>query len=214
MNMAMEMALAELMTTKYCHDLAGPLGAVNNGVEFLKDGGEEMQEQSIEVLETSAKEAVERLLFFRQAFGATNKNIDVEMGHITEVSQNFFAQKQIEVSWEVDELFITLDGEARHQLVKMLLNVMMAASHLVVYGARMYVEINAGQKQQSISVRLEHEKLKDDPVVEGVLCNLSHVPEMDSRNVQLFFTQRLIDGLGMKAKVKQDKGMFEVEVAR
>ncbi len=207
-----KMALAELMTTKYCHDLAGPLGAISNGVEFIKEGDESMQEQSVELLEISAKEAVERLLFFRQAFGATNKNIDVEMNHIIEVCSNYFKQKQIDVSWEIDELFSALHGEVRHQLVKMLLNVMMAASNLVVYGAKMYVEIKVVQEQQSVLVRLEHEKLKDDPVVEGVLCNLPHVPEMDSRNVQIFFTQCLIEEFGMQAKVSQCKGMFQVEV--
>lgn len=208
-----EMALAELITTKYCHDLAGPLGAVSNGVEFLKDGGEEMQEQSIELLETSAKEAVERLLFFRQAFGATNKNMDVEMSHIQEVSNNFFAQKNIEIQWEVDDLFHTLAGEVKHRLAKLLLNLMMASSHLVVVGAKMAVQINASQKQHKLFVVLEHEKLKDDPVVEGVLCNLDHTPEMDSRNVQLFFAQKLILDLGMKAKVKVSKGTFHLEVA-
>ncbi len=214
MDKAKKMALAEFMTTKYCHDLAGPIGAISNGVEFLKDGGEAMREQSLELLEASAKEAVARLLFFRQAFGATNKNIDVEMSHITEVSQNFFDQKHIVISWQVDELFATLSGEARHQLVKMVLNVMMAASNVVIYGANMQVEINVGQKQQSILVRLENDRLKEDPVIEGVLCDLEHVPEMDSRNVQLYFTQELIAQLGMQASVSQSKGVFEVKISR
>ena len=212
MTKATDMALAELMTTKYCHDLAGPIGAVNNGVEFLKDGDENMKEQSIELLETSAKEAVERLLFFRQAFGATNKNMDVEMSHISEVCDHFFAQRKVNVHWEIDDLFHTLTGEMRHQLVKLLLNLMMAGSHLVVYGAEMKVSIS-GSKKLKISVTLEHEKLKDDPSVEGILCDLEHLPEMDSRNVQLYFTQKLITEMGMQAKVSKSSGVFKVEVA-
>lgn len=208
-----EMALAQLMTTKYCHDLAGPLGAVSNGVEFLKDGGESMHEQSIELLETSAKEAVDRLLFFRQAFGATNKNMDVEMSHIAEVCDHFFAPKHIEVSWQVDELFVTLAGERRHELVKLLMNLMMAASYVVIHGAKMSVEINTSQKQHKISVVIEHEKLKDDPIVEAILCNLPRLPEMDSRNVQLFFTQKLMADMGMKATVNQSKDALQISVA-
>lgn len=30
-----QLRLAELLTTRLCHDLSGPIGAVNNGAEFL-----------------------------------------------------------------------------------------------------------------------------------------------------------------------------------
>jgi histidine phosphotransferase ChpT len=214
MTVVSETALAEFMTTKFCHDLAGPLGAVGNGVEFLQDEGAQMQEQSLELIEISAKEAIARLLFFRQAFGASNRNMDVEMSHIHEVCDNFFKQKNISVTWHVDELFATLHGEVRHQLIRLVLNAMMAASGVVIRGAQMLVEIGASQKQQKLLIKLEQEHLKEDPLIEGVLCGLSPMPDMDSRNVQIFFTAMLAEQMKMKASVKQEKGRFLLELKR
>jgi histidine phosphotransferase ChpT len=49
-----ELKLAELLCTRLCHDLTGPIGAVSNGAEFLSDEGFELQGQAVELIVSSA----------------------------------------------------------------------------------------------------------------------------------------------------------------
>ena len=48
--MTHETKLAEMIATRLCHDLTGPIGAVNNGAEFLDDEGFDMQNEAPAVL--------------------------------------------------------------------------------------------------------------------------------------------------------------------
>ena len=38
---SLDLDLAALVSARLCHDLAGPVGAVNNGAELLAEGGAE-----------------------------------------------------------------------------------------------------------------------------------------------------------------------------
>ena len=58
--MTYENRLAEMLCTRLCHDLTGPIGAVNNGAEFLGDEGFDMQNEAVQLILSSAHEAVNR----------------------------------------------------------------------------------------------------------------------------------------------------------
>ena len=58
-----DIKLAELLCARFSHDLAGPIGAINNGVEFLSEENSVIKEQAIDLIKTSAVQAVSRLQF-------------------------------------------------------------------------------------------------------------------------------------------------------
>jgi histidine phosphotransferase ChpT len=61
--------LAALVASRICHDVAGPLGAVANGLELLVLAGLPPSPE-LDLLGESVEGAVARLRFFRLAFGA------------------------------------------------------------------------------------------------------------------------------------------------
>jgi histidine phosphotransferase ChpT len=62
---------ASMMVSRLCHDLLSPVGSFGNGLELLADEHDpEMQKRCIELLESSAKVAINRLKYFRIAFGS------------------------------------------------------------------------------------------------------------------------------------------------
>jgi histidine phosphotransferase ChpT len=62
-----DLALAELVAARLCHDLANPLAAVAAGVELISLGGAGAEEARL--VADSAAAATERLAFLRLAFG-------------------------------------------------------------------------------------------------------------------------------------------------
>lgn len=68
-----ELTLAQMMCSRVCHDLAGPLSAVQATVELMLGEGEESsgsdRNDAWTVLQKSIRQAGVRLAFFRQIFG-------------------------------------------------------------------------------------------------------------------------------------------------
>ena len=59
--------VASLLASRLCHDLIGPLGAVDNGLELIAEAGR-MAEEALALAQRSAKRAAARLRYFRYAF--------------------------------------------------------------------------------------------------------------------------------------------------
>ena len=57
--MIAETKLAEMLCTRLCHDLTGPIGAVNNGAEFLDEEGFDMQNEAVQLIVTSVADVDE-----------------------------------------------------------------------------------------------------------------------------------------------------------
>ncbi len=71
--MLVDLKVVQLMSSRLCHDLVGPVGAVNNGLELMgEDRGQNRSEDdaALDLAQRSAKQAAGRLAFFRAAFGA------------------------------------------------------------------------------------------------------------------------------------------------
>jgi histidine phosphotransferase ChpT len=59
----------EAAVVRICHDLAGPAGALANGIELLAMDGAEGGEETLALLRDSARALTARLDFFRAVFG-------------------------------------------------------------------------------------------------------------------------------------------------
>ena len=66
--MTSDIHLAQLLCSRLCHDLVGPAGAVNAGLELAEDG--DLDGDALDLVTSSAAEITRRLAFFRIAFGA------------------------------------------------------------------------------------------------------------------------------------------------
>ena len=65
---SLELDIASLLCARLCHDLAGPVGAVNNGAELLNEGGAESMDDARELISSCAGQAVRRLRRERDIF--------------------------------------------------------------------------------------------------------------------------------------------------
>ena len=63
--------LAQLLCTRLCHDLAGPIGAVSSGVELMGTDPSLIDDETLALLSGSAEAASRKLKFLRVTFGWT-----------------------------------------------------------------------------------------------------------------------------------------------
>ena len=116
--------LAALLCSRVCHDIISPVGAINNGLELLDEGGAD--DDAMELIRTSALNASVRLKFARLAFGASGSvGASIDTGEAEKAARDYAsADNKTEITWTGPRAIIPKNQ------VKLLLNLF-----LVAYGA-------------------------------------------------------------------------------
>lgn len=70
--------LMELLSSKICHDLVSPIGAIHNGLELMTELGMGADDSVIGLIDHSAKMASARLKVFRIAYGLGGGSSDIK----------------------------------------------------------------------------------------------------------------------------------------
>ncbi len=67
-----DLTVAELLSSRLCHEIISPVGAIANGVELLGEDDPDFVKDAIALVEQSSKKAGQRLQFYRFAYGYTS----------------------------------------------------------------------------------------------------------------------------------------------
>src|ERR1700712_5356401 len=90
--------LAALLCSRVCHDIISPVGAINNGLELLDEGGAD--EDAMKLIRASARNASARLQFARIAFGAAGSaGMLIDTGDAEAVATAFLLNEKPELVW-------------------------------------------------------------------------------------------------------------------
>ncbi|MBP7337591.1 histidine phosphotransferase family protein [Niveispirillum sp.] len=87
----------ELLCSRLCHDLVGPVGAVNNGVELLEEGGDSGDE-ALDLIADSAQTAAARLRLYRVALGAAGGQ-SLSAGDARAALEGWFRGSKVRLEW-------------------------------------------------------------------------------------------------------------------
>ncbi|MCH2038338.1 MAG: histidine phosphotransferase family protein [Rickettsiales bacterium] len=203
-----DLLVAELLTAKFSHDISGPVGAINNGVEFLTEAEFEMKDQAIALVETSAQEAVARIQFFRTAYGVTKETGEANIDKLKKLINDYFSFGKCEIEWSVryvpDSPFVI-----NQMLSKLLINIIIIAKSSVLIQGKLHVNITElSASEVSIEVIAEGKKIKlpDDYII-LTIDDLKGFT-LSTRNIQIYYTKRLADYLGTKISVDSDDERF------
>ena len=94
-------AVLELLASRICHDLISPVGAVNNGVEFLEEMGADAGAEAIQLIAHSARQASVRLQAFRICYGAGGRDSNIKPEDIKKAFEALTeADGKIAQSWD------------------------------------------------------------------------------------------------------------------
>ncbi|MEM6538931.1 MAG: histidine phosphotransferase family protein [Pseudomonadota bacterium] len=96
--------LTSLMSSKLCHDLVNPIGALASGLDVLEDSDDdkEMQEEALALLKSSADKATALLKFARVAYGLSG-GLDTEVGYdeVRSLLDGLYAHTKATLDWQV-----------------------------------------------------------------------------------------------------------------
>jgi histidine phosphotransferase ChpT len=94
--------LAELVSARVCQSLIGPIGAVVNGLELLREAPNGSATAATHTqLDRDCTRIVDRLRFFRLAYGCDDDDVPVALDDLKEMAAAFFAETHIDLDWPV-----------------------------------------------------------------------------------------------------------------
>jgi histidine phosphotransferase ChpT len=93
-----ERRVAELMFAHLCHELIGPVTAINNGFELV-DPGRPVPDDVLELLLRSAKTGSQRLRFYRIAYGALADDSAFGLEDARGLIDEFLDSSKVRMRW-------------------------------------------------------------------------------------------------------------------
>lgn len=192
-----DLTVASLLVSRLCHDLAAPAGAVNNGLELLRD---EMPDNydtaTMELLEFSGRETLSRLQFFRFTFGAAGGiGVEIPISEAKTAADNFFDGRKVGLNWPSDT-----SGDLPQPIIKMLLNLILLASEALPRGGEVGIDI----RPQAIGVTGNGEGAALSAERREALAGTIADEGIDARLVQAFYAGALARAAGATLDIDGD----------
>lgn len=196
---------SEILISKICHDLVSPVGAVNNGVEFLADmgGADDGLQDGLGLIEHSARQASVRLQLFRMCYGAGGSDAKTTGKTIYETFQNFVAGSKTTMQWDL--MNDMPDDDLPAGYLKTLLNLMVFVQEALPKGGTVAVSWDG----TSMIVKGTGDLIKPkDGSIEGLNGSLS-IDDVSPKSIHGYITKSYADmfGLGLSCNM-DDKAIY------
>jgi histidine phosphotransferase ChpT len=95
--------LAAYLAARMCHDFISPASAVVSGLDLLEDpSAQDMRDEAMNLIATSARKLADQLSFCRVAFGASASAETFDARDLERLAQGVFAHMRAELQWAVE----------------------------------------------------------------------------------------------------------------
>jgi histidine phosphotransferase ChpT len=94
--------LAAYLAARMCHDFISPASAVVSGLDLLEDpSAQDMREEAMGLIATSARKLADLLAFCRVAFGASASAETFDARDLEKLAQGVFGHMRAQLEWAV-----------------------------------------------------------------------------------------------------------------
>jgi histidine phosphotransferase ChpT len=194
-----DLELAALISSKICHDVIGPVGAIYNGLEILnEDDDAEAKSYAMSVIRNVTEQASARLQFARFAFGAAGSaGALIDLGTAEQISRGFLGQGKHKLEWH------GLAGHMSKDKVKLLLNLLAMAVTALPRGGDIEVHMKGTTEAPSFVLRCRGTGARA-PQHLGEFISGTDVPPLDALTIQAYYTWRLAQAAKMELSIVKD----------
>jgi histidine phosphotransferase ChpT len=188
MNMNYSLGFFEQLMVKFCHDLAGPIGAVANGLELMEDLGENVESEIFKLVRQSSSTVSHRLRYFRMAYGVIGADDQmVGLGEIRPVVENYYSGEKLQFTWGIDPNLSSLPVSA----VKLILNLLLVANGCLLRAGEIVLGLEKhGGDQLVITLTIQGPGVLIPPHYAQV-WNDQASGSLDQKSVQALFIKHL-----------------------
>lgn len=200
-----DLELAALISSKICHDVIGPVGAIYNGLEILdEDDNLEAKSYALDVIRNVTEQASAKLQFARFAFGAAGSAGSlIDLSTARQISEGFVGKAKHKLAWKA------APGHMAKDRVKLLLNMIAVAITALPRGGDLEVSITGPAEAPVMTVDCRGASARL-PLYLSEFIGGQAPPQIDALSVQAYYTWRLAQTSQMVIEI--NKGEASVQL--
>jgi histidine phosphotransferase ChpT len=196
---ARELATAALLSSRLCHDLISPVGALANGLEVLAEETDaEMRGFAMDLINSSAQAASVKLQFARFAYGAGGGVGDaIDTVEAEKVARGYLETTKAELVWKAPALAAPKDA------VKLLLNFVMIGLDAIPYGGMIEASLEEEPGALQIIVSAKGKKASFSDVTRALLTDAPIEDPLNPRSIQAYYAALISRARGLKINLSE-----------
>lgn len=202
-------ALAQALCARLCHDLSGSIGAVANGLSLIENVSEEIRAKAKVIAHEESKSLIDKINIYRIAYGLSNADSDMSLVQIKKIFKEYITKK-ITFNLEFEEGILMLD----FALAKLVLCMAMVAYDNIFSSGSMLIRISTLRKKSHYSINISA-KSKDLNIRENNLKILQGKADdevLTISNCREFYIYNLCQEHGFKILVRNDFSNIEYRI--
>lgn len=190
--------IAAQISSRICHDLISPIGAISNGLELLALSGAPLSPE-LTLINESVDAANAKLRFLRIAFGGAKSNSKVAASEITNILHDYYNAPRTQLNWLIETAMERRD-------LRLLFLILLSAEKLAPYGG----QITVAQQTHDLTITLVAKSLKTD----GFLDLPSHrfTPQDSPPLIQFTLAQTQLDQMGYTMTLSETAGKLTITI--
>ena len=211
MSVELPLRILELITSRICHDLVSPVGAIGNGIELMQELGEDAGDEAVSLIATSAAQAAIRLKCFRLAYGAAGTDKNIGLREVKEVFSDWLKARRVQVEFESDiELNFSMPPRG---FFKCVLNLLIFAEECSHGEGRIFVSTLEDNKGIKILTTGHHVGFREN--AKNTLMGETTLESLDARTVHSYITGKFSEHFGFKITHHEqpDFGRLELQIS-
>ncbi len=192
-----DMRVAELLASRLCHDIVGPIGAVNNGMELMADESLGMADDALELASNSAAQAAAALQFFRLAYGTAGGQVEGGFSTVERLARDYLGFHKCDLTWAAEVAGPAVPESAG----KLILNMLSLASEGLPRGGTLSVCLAQPSPAVVEVLGVGADAGLRQEITEGMADGVA-VDDLTPRSVHGYFTQRVAERSGVDLVVE------------
>ena len=199
--------LAALISSRLCHDVISPVGAIVNGLEVLEDEKDPaMREFAVELVRKSALQASARLQFARLAFGAAGSaGAMIDLADAENVARGFLRDSKAELSWSAPRALLPKNK------VKLLLNLLVIANSTIPRGGKLDVLVEGVEPDTAFRLVTTGPMARIPANVQDLIAGHPADGHVDAHVIQPYYTGLVARAAEMDVEMRIEGDKVTIE---
>ncbi len=188
-----DLRVVHLLHSRVLHDIAGPVGAISNGLELAKESGGALDADAMQLVAMSARDLSERVRFYRVAFGLAPGAVKT-LREARDLLTPAVIGPRNKIVWP------EADGPAAwpfgDESLKLLLNMVALGAESLPRGGAIEVFVEPGPQQLRFTVVGSGQGVRVEELTLAALMGTIALEQLTPRNVHGYFTARIAETMG------------------
>ena len=199
--------LAARLAARLCHDFISPVSAIVSGLDLIDDPEQQdMREEAMSLIATSARKLAALLSFSRIAFGGSTASEVFDVRELERLTRDFFEHARSQLDWNIEPAGLNKPG------ARALLNLAaLGATALPVGGS---ARISAREEGAELHLALDAEgpRARLRPEAVDGLEGRPFSEGLGGQWVQAFFLRSIVDQAAGTMTYEADEGVVRLRV--